>query len=214
MPPFSIVVATPPAAEPVTLSDAKLHLKIDHAADDDVLNRLIKTAREIVEAHTGLALITRTVKLFLDRWPADDAIKGAWWDGMREGVAATFCRSPIALPLPPLQTLNSIKVYAADDTHQTLPPTQYVVDTNGIPARLVFRPDATPPAPARAMAGIEISITCGYGPTAADVPATIRQAVLQLVASLYEHRGDTADIALKRSGAEVLLGSYKKMRIL
>lgn len=49
----------------------------------------------------------------------------------------------------------------------------------------------------------------GYG-TIDDVPEVYKQAALMVGAYLYEHRGDcTAEDALKKSGADVLLTPYK-----
>ena len=41
----------------------------------------------------------------------------------------------------------------------------------------------SPPAPGRAVAGIEIDVVAGYG-APADVPSPLRQAILMLVARL------------------------------
>lgn len=47
---------TPATEEPVTLAEAKAHLRVTHAEDDALIGRLITGAREIVEQHTGRAL--------------------------------------------------------------------------------------------------------------------------------------------------------------
>ena len=49
-----------PETEPVSLDDAKAHLRIDHDADDDVIARLISVARMMAEEYTGRAFIRRT----------------------------------------------------------------------------------------------------------------------------------------------------------
>ncbi|MGH6951903.1 MAG: head-tail connector protein, partial [Vitreimonas sp.] len=65
---MSIVTITPPASEPVSLAEAKLFLRIDHAAEDGLIAMLISAAREAVEAGIGRALITRRVREDLDIW--------------------------------------------------------------------------------------------------------------------------------------------------
>lgn len=52
----------PPASEPVDLSAAKLHLRVeaDMNEDDDLIASLITTAREQAEHVTGLRLMTQT----------------------------------------------------------------------------------------------------------------------------------------------------------
>lgn len=68
-----------PAAEPLLLADVKLHLRVEHSADDTLITALIQAAREQAESYTGRALITQTWvltdeapsdPLLLPRWPA------------------------------------------------------------------------------------------------------------------------------------------------
>ena len=49
-------VVTAATAEPVTLVEAKAHLRVTHSADDALITRLLTAAREWVEAETGVAL--------------------------------------------------------------------------------------------------------------------------------------------------------------
>lgn len=66
---MTMFLVTPPALEPVTIADARAFLRISTDSEDDVLRRIIKTARELVEAETGLALVDQTWRLRVDRWP-------------------------------------------------------------------------------------------------------------------------------------------------
>jgi len=67
---MSLQLLSPPAIEPVTLSDAKLHLKVDVADDDALITRLLAAARARAEWHTGRAFITQSWIQWIDRWPA------------------------------------------------------------------------------------------------------------------------------------------------
>lgn len=64
---MTMFLVTPPAVEPVTIEDARTFLRISTQSEDTILERLIKTARELVEAETGLALIDQTWRLRVDR---------------------------------------------------------------------------------------------------------------------------------------------------
>ena len=84
---MSLQLNTPPAAEPVTLAEAKAWLRVDTGDDDDALiTSLISAARARAEWHTGRAFVTQGWTLWLDCWPS--------------GACAE-------IPLPPLQGVQS-----------------------------------------------------------------------------------------------------------
>ena len=66
---MTMQLITAPELEPVTLADARSFLRIDTSADDEILQKLLTTAREMVETRTGLALITQSWQLKIARWP-------------------------------------------------------------------------------------------------------------------------------------------------
>lgn len=162
---MALVLTSAPLSEPVTVAEAKAHLRVDGEAEDQLIASLILTARLHIEAALGLALITQGWRWSLDRWP----------DG-RE----------IALPLRPLQALEEVRVIAANGDATVIAPSQYLVDVGSVPPRLVRR-DALA-QPGQVAGGIEIDFTAGYGDEADTVPAPIRQAMLLLVAHWHEHR--------------------------
>jgi uncharacterized phiE125 gp8 family phage protein len=55
-----------PAEEPVTLADAKLTLRVDHAEDDSRIQRMIGAAREEAEQITSRRFGPQTWELVLD----------------------------------------------------------------------------------------------------------------------------------------------------
>lgn len=166
---MSLQLITPPAVEPVTLDDAKLHLKVDTSDDDALIARLITAARARAEWHTGRALNTQSWILWLDSWPECGVIE---------------------IPLPPLQNVASVTTYALDDSTTALDPATYQVDMASAPARLTLRSTVLPPDNLRAIDSVAVAFTAGYGDAADDVPAGFRAAILELIAFLYEHRGE------------------------
>lgn len=158
-------IITLPAAEPLTLTDVKAHLRLDDTVEDALLNGLIAAARQYLEATAGLALITQTLRFYLDDWPQDGLIQ---------------------LPIPPLQGLESVTVYDAAGNPLAVALTGHVLDAAANPARLSL---PTQPPTSRPLNGIEIDVTAGFGNTGADVPDALKRAMLMHVALMYELRG-------------------------
>jgi uncharacterized phiE125 gp8 family phage protein len=162
---MALILTSGPALEPVTVSEAKAHLRVDGSTEDALINSLILTSRLHIEAALGLALITQSWMMVLDRWP-------------RDGV--------VALPIRPVQAVSAVRIIAIDDVPATVPPADYILDGKGGPPRLVAKSGWA--APGRKVGGIEIDFSAGFGAMAADVPQPIRHALLMLIAHWYEHR--------------------------
>ncbi len=66
---FLLERVTQPSVEPVTLAEAKKHLRTyaSDTTEDELITRLIKTSRQWAEWFTGRALVEQTWKLNLDR---------------------------------------------------------------------------------------------------------------------------------------------------
>jgi len=209
-PAYHLIETAPPGAEPVTLEEVKLHLRITHDHEDALLASLIMTARLICEADTGLALITRGYSLWLDSWPA--APQREWWDGVRDGIAAA-AGEVVFLPRPPLLAVSTILIYADNGTSAVFAAENYHTDTIRKPGRIVLRQGANAPVPGRNINGIEIRYTAGFGATPHSIPAPLRQGMLQMIAHLYRQRGDAPETALHASGAAALFRPFQQMRL-
>jgi uncharacterized phiE125 gp8 family phage protein len=185
------IQTAPPLIEPVTLAEAKAHLRVTHADDDTYISTLIKTARMTVEAQTGLALITQAWSVFLDDWP---------------------CGGIVTLPLFPVIDVVDIKVYGDDNTAAIIDPAHYYEDRTSRPSRIVLRGSRSWVRPGRVANGIEILLNVGFGATASTVPEPLREAVLQLVGHWYATRGDTETTQQPLQIAE-LLRPYRRARL-
>ena len=157
-----------PATEPVSVEEAKSHLRIDTERDDALLAALIRAARSHVESETGIAIIEQLWRRYLDDWPLDRCVR---------------------LARHPVRRVVGITLFDAEGQPHAMPDAWSRLDTVSRPARLLVS-DAVPPG--AAMNGIEIEFVAGLAETAADVPDTIRRAVLLLVAHWYEFRGVVA----------------------
>lgn len=213
---MSLTLVTPPIGLPVSLAMVKdqLRLNDDDTTEDALLMGLIRSATETTEAFTGRALISRTLRLTLDAVP-DTAFE----PGFRIGVRSEPRERAIELLRPPLISVSSIVTYDDTDTAITFAASNYFVDAAREPGRVVLRNGAMWPANAdRTANAIEITYTAGYGTRIGDVPEPIRQAILMLIAQLYEHRGEeVADDAMAPRqlplGARMLLGPFRVARL-
>ena len=64
---YALVAA--PAAMPVTLADAKAHLRVTSDAEDDMITGLIAAATHYLERDTGQALIDQQWRAWFDVCP-------------------------------------------------------------------------------------------------------------------------------------------------
>lgn len=156
---------------PVTLEEAKAHLRIDGTADDATLAAIIAAATQYVEQQTRQALTSTTFRLSLDTFPQDREIQ---------------------LPRPPLQSVEAIKYTDATSQEQTLDPATYTVDTATKPGRIVLKPGQTWPSTDGSAASVRVEFTAGYG-TGDDVPMLLRQAIKLTAGAWMELREGATD---------------------
>ena len=192
---MGLILTTAPASEPVSLAEAKAHLRVDATDEDTLINTLITAARTHLEVTLSRAFITQTWTWWRDAWPA---------------------ARRLALPIAPVQAVSAVRAYAADDTATTLDAASYSLDAASDPARIVLGQGVSWPPVGRAANGAEIVFTAGYGAAPADVPAPLRQAILLLVAHWYERR---EPVLVGERGAEIpegigaLLAPYRRARL-
>ncbi len=160
---MTMFLVTPPEIEPVTIEDAHAFLRLSSNSEDAILERLIKTARELVEAETGLALIDQTWRLRVDRWP-------------RSGRLALFKF--------PVTSITMVVAYRPDGTAVSFPPEDFSLQDGRRPQRLYMASYAD----VARLCGVEVDFVAGFGATAASVPEALKQAILSLTAHLYESR--------------------------
>ena len=192
---MALTLVTGPAVEPVSLTEAKSHLRVDITDDDALITALITAARQMAEEISRRALITQTWKYILDAWPKGDEL---------------------TLPLPPLQSVASITYKDKDGNSATFSSGSYIVDADCEPGRVVLAYGATWPSTTLYPAGaITVQFTAGYGDSASDVPQAIRQAMLLMIGHWYENREQVTVGAVAREiplGVEALLWPYRVLR--
>lgn len=100
-------------AEPVSVQEAKAHLRVFHSRDDEMIERLIVAAREAAEQFTNRSLVAASY-----RW-------------VRDGFESRF-----VLPLWPVAAIDAVTYLDDDDARQTVAVDDYSFDAD----RLSLRP--------------------------------------------------------------------------
>lgn len=170
----SLKRVTAPAAEPITLAEAKAHCRVDTSDDDTLIEGMIVAAREWVEDYVDRSLVTQQLTMKLDAFPTE-----------------------VELPRPPMiasGTATAVTItYTADSSGVTasLSLSSCRVDRDSTPG--VIRPLYASSWPSHIFDKNAITITwwAGYG-AAASVPQRVKAAMLMCVHELYEKRGNAA----------------------
>jgi Phage gp6-like head-tail connector protein len=139
---MTIIDLSPPLAEPLTLAEVRMHLRLDADDEDDLLVALITVAREHLERETGL-----------------------------------------------VRQVTDVTVYDGDGVGQAVDLDGHLLDGEARPARLWLR---AVPQPGRVLNGIEVEFSAGFGESGADVPDTLKRAMLLHIAAMFACRGVVA----------------------
>lgn len=159
---------TDAAIEPITLAEAKLHLRVDASDDDARIGGFIAAVRQECEVILGRSLIETTWELVRDDFP--DALR---------------------LDVPRVLSVEWVKYIDVNGAQQTLNPADYVLDDASEPAYVVPAYGKTWPGTRDEINAVRVRFKAGYGTTAAAVPAVIKAWLLERLEQVY--RGIAAE---------------------
>jgi uncharacterized phiE125 gp8 family phage protein len=181
-----------PSEKPVTLAQAKAHLRVDHDDDDTLIGSLIDAAVGYFDGYSGIlgrALVAQT-------WRQD-------YPG--------FCQSML-LPVGPSNVVSAVTYYNGANVQQTLAPATYQIQTG---ARGPFvSPAAGKAWPVTAQRADAVSITFIAGQSVSEVPAPIKQAILLLIGQWFETREPVtigAAVAALPFAVDALIAPYRRV---
>jgi uncharacterized phiE125 gp8 family phage protein len=194
----SLTRQTPPAVEPVTLSEAKAHLRVDATEDDAYIATLITAAREWVEQYLDRTLVHTQWVMRFDKFP-DSGIE------------------PVELPRPPMVFSGTATAVAVTFTQEAGPTStystaEYRVDRYATPGTILPIYGSTWTPHRQDDNAISVTWWAGYGASGTGVPAAIRHAMLMLIGHWYEVRGAVLTGTISKEieyGVQSLLDSQR-----
>lgn len=191
---MALKIVTAATEQPISLAEAKAHLRVDHSDDDTYIDAIIKAATRHAEQFMGRALMEQTWDYYLDEFP-DGAIK---------------------LPMPPLSSVTGLFVRDSSGAEEEIDSDTYDVDQASEPARLVLAYGQSWPTTLEVANAVRLRFVSGYigddSPNSANVPSDIRAAILLIIGTLWEQRETVVigqSVAQLPWSAEQLLRPYR-----
>lgn len=192
---YSLTVKTPPLVEPISLAEAKAHLRVDIDDDDALIQNMIRASRRKLEDTYSHSFITQSLVLGLDRFvqpgtplPSFGFASvgmygwgpgGTQWGWMQPSWSVIELR-------PPLQSVTSISYVDPTGATQILANTGYTIDQS-IPGRVFPALNKIWPVTALLPASVSIEFVSGYT-TPELVPDNLKAALRLTLGTLYENR--------------------------
>lgn len=170
-----------PAVEPVSLAQAKKHLRVEHEDEDDYILGLLTAARQYCELRTDRCFIDTRLEMKLDTFPAD---------------------LELPLPLPPFSPtagrqdievkflnvqLQELTVTEAEPVIVSSPGT-FLVNRAATPVVLTPNVNGYWPVTGPIRSAVTIRWWAGYGDSGDKVPKGITHAILMLLGHWYLNR--------------------------
>lgn len=174
----SAIQLTYSSSLPVTLDEAKAHLRVVGTAEDTIIEAYLRAAIRFVEQYCQISLLTATAVETYKSFPdADQAF---------------------SLTYGPFNSVTSVQYNASTDptTFTTIAASEYITETHTMAQRgsvlavTEWKPTFDP-------LQVKITYSIGYA-NAAAVPPNLKIAVFLILADIYENRTDSPSEAVVR----------------
>lgn len=200
---------TEPTYQPISLAQAKAHLRVDIGDEDALIASLIIAATQYCEKVLARSLCESTYRLTLDRFPC-----GLVYDY----ASASINGWDIRFPYGSVISVESIKYDDENGSEQTLSSSVYRLEADEIPGRVSLGYNQEWPDTIKHSGAVRIIYKAGYATgdestQQAAVPAAIKQAILLLIGHWFENREAyvTGTVATKFDLAVEAILDYHKI---
>jgi uncharacterized phiE125 gp8 family phage protein len=164
---MAVTVTSGPAVEPLTTEEARMQLRVDLDAEDDLIDAAVKAARAYVETNTRRKLITQTVVL------------------TQTGLHGWL----LPLPVLPIQSVTSVQYKdPATGALTTWDAANWQIVQSAEPAHIAPAYGLTWPTVRSDFDNVVVTMVAGYGDAATDIPSDLIAAVRLMTAHFFENR--------------------------
>ncbi|MCL5072627.1 MAG: head-tail connector protein [Actinobacteria bacterium] len=167
---MNLKLITAATTEPVSLVEAKEHLRVIATDEDTLIGNLVKAARQEAENYTNKALAPQTFELILDKFPA----------------------GKIVLPMPPVERIDWVKYKDCDGIETTINHADYILYNSESAIIVCDYGVSWPSFNPYPVGAVSIRFIAGYKTTGSNasliIPEPIKQAILLIIGDRYENR--------------------------
>lgn len=181
----SLKVIEQPVGLAVSQSDVEDYLVLTAGQDASLIQSFIVAATDAMERYLRTSIQTQTLRLVKDGFVPDqeEAILRLGPGVHTASVSYLLGNADfIDLPRGPVQSVDEIVTFNRANQSSVFDPARYGLDTAG--DRIFLNEGEQWPDDLRSYAAVQVDYVAGY----TDIPAAIRQGILQHVAAMYECR--------------------------
>jgi uncharacterized phiE125 gp8 family phage protein len=176
---MSFKITVQPTVEPITLAEAKMHLRIDGDFEDTILLDYIRAARAHVERFTGLSFTEQTIRAVFDIPREHEIDRSAKKNPLK-----------FVLPLSPVKTLLSVEGNNNDDVddwgdYYYIADSAYKMDYASLPSTITLR-------------SYEPQLIVTYETDTSAMSPDVKVAMLLILHQMYENRGMVDGVHIER----------------
>ena len=178
----SSLVVSQPSQEPVSLAEAKSHLRIDGSDDDTLIGLCIGASRQYFENACQIHIASKTVQLALDSFPVTVPNLTVTSNINYPFQTKYYPFDGVIYLTGPVSSVESVAYTDTALVEQALG--SYRVDLISNPARITYA--SAWPTTAKITNAVRVNYTAGFANGA--VPKLLKAGILFYVAHLYENR--------------------------